>query len=123
MEVRGRMNDVLLLASKYNIRKIIFVKIGDEYCEANGIDSYINSSYIAGGDIYVGIFRSKEKMLLSVLHELGHRASRRKVKNKYEEETAAWDWAFKFAKKLGYEFGANTIAWAKKSLETYRHYK
>lgn len=108
-----------------DLRKI---KIGDKYCEANGEDTYINSSYFAGGkdpEIFLGIYDDKELEKISFFHELGHFLENLDRSNcsTYDIEAEAWRVGFEVAKGFQITFTDNALKWANDQLETYRHYE
>jgi Zn-dependent peptidase ImmA (M78 family) len=115
------------IAQKYEM-KIIQIKNGDKYCKANGIDTYLNSSYVCGDDIiYLGIYDNEQNKIASFFHELGHHIMDRnfikKVANKKEGtfliEKECWKIGFSLAKEYGYDFNKEVYDWAEKQLMTY----
>jgi len=105
---------------------LIRITSGDRYCKANGEDNYINSSYIAGDEIYLGIYTDKELELISFFHEMGHHLDKidwskgADKYTKYKSEANAWKIGIAFAKEHGVTFSKSAIKWAQKQLETYR---
>jgi len=59
------------IALEYGIN-IIQVEKDDKYCEANGEHNYTNASYVAGNDIWLGMYEDNELRILSFFHEMGH---------------------------------------------------
>lgn len=114
--------DLHEIAIKHGIKEFVKVEKGDQLCEWNGEDSYINRSYVCGNDrIELGIYENKELLIASFFHELGHITD---TKNGYyNSEEKAWEIGFKLAEKYGYKFSAQTYKWAQKELETYVGYK
>jgi len=107
------------IAKKYGM-KVIHVKEGDEHCEANGIDTYINKSYSCGNTIYLGIYQNSELKLLSFFHEVGHWIDKNISIIKYEREKKAWKLGYKLAKQYGVFFSDRANEWANKQLNTYK---
>ena len=103
--------------------KLIEIIEGDEYCEANGVDSYINSSYIIGNDeIQLGIYDDNELKTASFFHEVGHTLVEddfRENNNWFAIEREAWVKGFEFAKSYKYKFSFNVYRWAIKNISTY----
>jgi hypothetical protein len=98
---------------------------GDNYCKNNGEESYINSSYYAGGskpDIFIGIYDDMELEKISFFHELGHYFEKldRNMCNSYDIEAEAWRIGLEKAKEFNVSFTDNAIKWANDQLETYR---
>lgn len=107
--------------------KLHVVQAGDEYCVANGEDTYVNSSYSAGDvdcspEIWLGIYDDEELKKISFFHELGHVLDSGKVYlHRYSREMRAWEIGLSYAQHImKIEFSENAIAWAMKQLETYR---
>ena len=63
--------DYKSICKKYEVA-LIKVKSGDVYCQANGEESYINTSFCSGRDLYLGIYDNKDWETASFFHELGH---------------------------------------------------
>ena len=49
-----------------------FVKPDDKYCQANGEEHYYDRSFCSGNKIYIGLYKNKERLLISFFHELAH---------------------------------------------------
>lgn len=112
------LSSLRAIARKYGIKKLVKVKSGDKYCLANGEDTYLNSSYLIGGDeVHVGIYDDEELLIASFFHELGHIVENKN--NKYNSETVAWLNGFKLAKQHGYTFTEKVYLWAIEQLSTY----
>lgn len=115
-----------LAINKYGIKSVYQVVPNDEWCKMHGIDAHLEKSAIAGDEIWIGIYKSKELLLASFFHELGHRASAINCKklnsnnlfhcSKLQDEKCAW-------KEQGYVFSAKVTTWVKKNLSTYLKYK
>jgi len=106
------------IAKTHGIKKFVKIEKGDKYCLANGEDSYLNKSYLAGNnEIYLGIYDDNELMIASFFHELGHITDNKK--GKYNSETVAWLIGFKLAKKHGYNFKEKVYLYAIEQLSTY----
>jgi hypothetical protein len=103
------------------------VQLGDKYCKANGEDSYIDHSYVAGNYIELGIYEDPEKRIVSFFHEMGHILTPKRVhkrcNTKYEIEEKAWRYGYKLAKFYGIEFNKETKKWAQEQLDTYIGYE
>ena len=86
---------------------LIIIESGDVHCEANGEEQYINNSYVAGNDIYLGMYEDKDIRVASMFHEIGHT----KIEHSWMEsinfdtvviETEAWRLGLKEAEKFGH---------------------
>ena len=108
---------------------MIFNKVdfGDILCQQNGVETYINSSYIIGkNEIVLGIYCDVEYMVASLFHELGHATTKcdwsvgANEYTQYECESDAWELGFGLAEEYGYVFSENTIVWCYKQLESYK---
>jgi hypothetical protein len=116
------------IAETYNIKIHEIIK-GDSYCKSMGEDWYKNSSYIAGKEIYLGIYDDDELKIISFFHELGHSLTP-PYKNehsykisKYEFEKIAWKIGLKKAKNHNYSFSFKSLRWAVKQLQSYIEYE
>jgi hypothetical protein len=105
--------------------ELIEVQPGDELCQANGEDSYIDHSYICGNDrIELGIYSDPEKRIVSFFHEIGHTMSSYKWRLKHtqqEIERRAWKDGYKFARSFGIVFNKETKDWAEQQVLTYKY--
>lgn len=117
-----------IIADKYKI-DLYFVKKGDEFCEADGEDSYINRSASAGKEIWIGIYDCEEFKLASFFHEVGHIIDpidwsiNADSETMYKSEVWAWEIGFKLAEVYGITFSDRVKLWAKKQTETYINYE
>lgn len=117
-DTQAILSNLTKIAKKYGIKEFIKVERGDEACKANGVDSYINSSYICGNDrIEIGIYSDVELMIVSFFHELGHIVNNKE--GMFNSEKQAWKIGFKLAKQHHYYFCGNTYKWAKEQLNSY----
>ena len=112
----GIISELNNISYKYGM-KLIKVEKGDKYCLANGEDAYINSSHLAGDEIYLGIYDDEELLISSFFHELGHIVESKN--NQFNSETQAWLIGFKLAKQYGYKFSEKAYIWAIEQLSTY----
>jgi len=114
------------IADYYGV-ELVEVQAGDKYCKANGEDTYINRSFVAGKYIELGIYTDPEKRLVSFFHEMGHILTPKRVHNKcrtkYQVEEKAWKYGYKLAKSFGIEFNKDTKQWAKEQLNGYKGYE
>ena len=112
------IDKLIEIAKVYGFEKVIKVERGDERCQANGEDWYINSSYVIGcTEIQIGIYDDNELLIASFFHELGHIVGSKN--NRFNSEEKAWEIGFQLAKEYGYTFSDKTYKWAKEQLETY----
>lgn len=116
------------IAKDYNVL-VNKVKMGDKFCEANGEETYINTSYSAGNtndnkstpEIWVGIFENNEYRQLSFLVELGRITM---VEEEDEDEVLyafekrAIDAAYDIADKYEIRFSKGAKAWATRQLNS-----
>ena len=106
----------------YGIKMIQVVK-DDKYCQANGLETYLNRSMVAGTEVYLGIFEDHELKILSFFHEIGHildQTEQNEAFTKYDYEKNAWDIGYQEAKRrYGVDFSDNAKKWASDQLETY----
>lgn len=114
----GSLCDFRNIAETYGIRELIKVKRGDQFCLANGEESYVNKSYLIGKDtIYLGIYEDEELLTASFFHELGHIVDSKE--GFVNSEAKAWHIGFKLAKEHGHEFSQKTYLWAIEQMSTY----
>jgi len=114
------------IAAKYGVINLRKIEIGDEYCEANGIDYYLNRSCCAGKDeIFLGIYDDEELLLISFFHEIGHCASTMTYtgQSAYDFEVDAWECGLKIAHKEGFTFSKKSIEWAHTQVSSYLEYE
>ena len=129
------MKSIIDIAGDYNVI-LTEIKDGDGYCQSNGIDTYINSSYCTGHigntdsrdlpEIYLGIYEDQELRLISFFHELGHVTSDIKFDEgitKYDIERDAWIKGLRIAQTHGIYFSFKAKRWAVGELKTYEKYK
>jgi len=120
------------IAEKYNVI-LNEVELGDKFCDANGEESYINSSYSAGSirttcdaEIWLGIYENEELKLISFFHEMGHMLIDMGYDNDlkvYDYEKDAWEKGYKLAGECGVKFSRKAKRWAKKQLNSYKNYE
>jgi hypothetical protein len=116
------------IANQYEI-KVHKVEKGDKYCEANGEDLYINSSFAAGKDeIFIGIYEDKDMEIASFFHELGHCMSnnlkqfKREELSKWDIELDAWVVGLNEAYKHNYSMKPSTFIYMVECLNSYVKY-
>jgi len=116
------MNSLLDILT-YNKIKLHLVSKGDKYCEANGEDKYINSSYSDIDNIWLGIFDTPELQTISFCHEIAHCIVEKTIEfeNPYDLEEFVWKTTFDIAKECDITFTENTIRWGQEQLETYKN--
>ena len=100
---------------------------GDEYCVANGEDTYVDASYSAGNvdyspEIWIGLYDDEELKKISFFHELGHVLDTSEGYNsRYTKEMRAWEIGLSYAQNImKIEFSEAAMEWAMKQLETYK---
>lgn len=118
------------------------VKPGDRWCNANGVDTYINASWCAGNiystckscgrpEIWHGIYDNQEESISAFFHEMGHIIDDGKwYKEEYDEKTKfkfekrAWKLGYKLAKQYNITFSdkvkRKNRRLCKKSYENYK---
>lgn len=112
------------IASKYG-HNVIQVIPGDEHCQANGTEEYVNHSYIAFPDIYLGIYDDEELKQASFFHELGHALIADDFAASVDYYTPTiereiWRIGFELAKnEHGLEFSQKVHEWVEKQIQTY----
>ena len=114
------------IADYYGV-ELVEIQPGDSFCKANGEDTYINRSFVAGKYIELGIYADPEKRLVSFFHEMGHiltpKGVNNKCRTKYQVEEKAWKYGYKLAKSFGIEFNKDTKQWAVEQLNGYKGYE
>lgn len=119
LELLKLENKLIKVAKKYGVHAVIFVEPGDIHCTNNGIEKYIERSFIVGNDmIYLGIYKDLELLVISFFHELGHIVKSKG--EKYNSEEEAWKIGIELAKEERLEFSENALNWAKTQLSTYQ---
>ena len=104
--------------------RLHLINKGDEFCEANGEDIYVNTSYSDGHKIWLGIFDNKELRNLSLIHEIAHcLIDDEKFESIYELEKVVWAKTYEICDECEMTFSKEAKSWAKKQLNTYKHYK
>lgn len=88
---------------------LIIIESGDVHCEANGEDQYINSSYIAGSDVYLGMYEDPYIRIASMFHEIGHTMVEHSWMKTIDFNTVliekeAWKFGLIESEKFGYVF-------------------
>ncbi len=113
------------IANQYGIT-VHKVEKGDKYCEANGENLYINSSFAAGKDeIFIGIYEDKDMEIASFFHELGHCISnnlkqfKREELSKWDIELDAWVVGLNEAYKHKYSMKPSTFKYMVECLNSY----
>lgn len=86
-----------------------------------------NRSYIAGTDIYIGVYDNKELELISIFHEIGHieLPDMFSVDSNYNTlliEIECWNIGIRIAQDLGIFFTDNAIQWGYNQAMTYNGY-
>ena len=118
------LSDFQAVANRY-VRNVIQVVLGDAHCQANGTEEYLNHSYIASPNIYLGIYDDEELKLASFFHELGHVLVPKDFAASVEYyspdvEREAWRIGFEVAKnEHGLEFSQKAHEWAEGQIQTY----
>ncbi len=108
--------------------KLIVIQIypTDKYCKANGIDTYMNTSYCTGhiknkANIFIGIYNDEELKILSFFHELAHVIGRPDdFATKYLNEKYTWALSYELAKQYNINFSKKAKRWARIALSTYK---
>lgn len=96
------------IARKNGIKKIHFIRDKNhDLVERNGLDTYINKSYIAGSDeIFIGIYSDYDLMIISFFYLLGCIIPELH-ENMYNSPFVSWLNGFKIAKEYGYNYYDN----------------
>lgn len=104
----------------YSVIKFVFIQSGDEYCQANGEQLYINNCYISLNELYVGIYEDKNLMVMGILHQIGHLIqSNNMCFTKYQQEIHAWNQAYKLTKRYSIQITPEIKKYVQKCLESY----
>ena len=98
-----------------------------EYLEQIGMtgseDQFLNQSYACGDEIILGVYDDSQQRFISFLHELGHKRMatilKRNFATKYDQEGAAWDYAFRVSRWFGVDLSDETLSYCAKSLKSY----
>ena len=103
----------------YGIKKVTNIDNRDhEYCLVNGVETYLNKSFIIGAEeIVLGIYDDNELLIASFFHELGHIIKHEN--NMFNTEEQAWKIGFEVAREHGFTFSIKTHKWAYEQLCTY----
>jgi hypothetical protein len=99
--------DYINIAKNYNVICHI-VQAGDGWCQANGEEKYIDTSYCTDTEIWVGIYENKDWETVSFFHELGHILSPPQ-ENIWLQELNAWTIGLQEAAKYGYVINEPSI--------------
>lgn len=98
----------------------------EDHIEANGIESYMNSSFSVVDEIHLGIYENKEYRFISFFHELGHIITLPNYlghyNTKFEYEIAAWYSGLEYARNLGIHFSDEALEWGYNQALTYIGY-
>lgn len=120
------MQNLINIAKDFDL-KIVQVIVDDENCNDNGVDNYINSSYIIGDTIYLGIYDDINKKIISFFHEIGHHIIDRdfidetikKQNCSFLIEQKCWQIGFELAEQYKYCFDSDVYEWANEQTKTY----
>lgn len=100
-----------------------FVERGDKFCEDNGENSYVEHSYIAGKEIFLGFYEDEELELISAFHEIGHRIIPRWSWKEYQStlllELDCWRLGILEARKFDVLFSDKAIEWGYRQALSY----
>jgi hypothetical protein len=115
---------IVRVAKKHKL-KPIQITPGDEYCQANGEESYINKSYVAWPELYLGIYTDPDLHLASFFHEVGHVLlpsdfAKAVDYDRMAIEAECWRLGFELAKVHKTVFPPHVHQWAATQVETYR---
>ena len=115
--------DIEKIASSHGIT-LHQVFPGDQFCEANGEDHYVNRSFTAGRcEIWIGIYEDEDWKVASFFHELGHCLTQQEWNEdmlKFHYELDAWLVGLQVAQSYGYFIKPSTLKkFAIKSLFSY----
>lgn len=111
------------IVKDFNITLIEIIP-NDEYCKANGIETYLNKSWLIGNNtIQLGIYDDEELKLISLFHEIGHTQDKSNKDNLtiFQIEKQAWEIGYQIAEKYNIYFSNNAKNWALEQLNTYKH--
>ena len=130
-------NTINKLCNKHDI--LLLDLDADPYCIEKSsmtgwdVDGYENRSSCSGDWILLGKYDSYENKLASFFHEYAHLRTRLGSSHrsdwyeinptKYHSEKYMWEYAFRFAKKLGMEFSDKVFEYRDSQLLTYEWYK
>lgn len=117
--------DLKAISISHGVNKFVQIVEGDEYCQANGIESYMAQSRIAGKDeIYLGIYDDIELKIASFFHEIGHTKITQEEYNTHvivDIERMAWERGFELAKTAHYIYFSDYVHdWAEEQINTYK---
>lgn len=104
--------------SLQDIKLTIVDSIDHKLVKANGVGTYLESSYISGKEIIIGMYSDKELEELSFWHEVGH-AMGVNYGHKILSESDAWIIGLKLAAPFDRSFSPEAMSWAFKQLKSY----
>ena len=101
-----------------------YVESGDKFCQADGEENYLDHSYFAGNEIYLGIYKNEEFKFISFFHEVGHILLPSWFGEKFKYNTLiieleCWHIAIMEAQKLDVFFSDEAIEWGYKQALSY----
>ena len=111
------------ICKKHKITFIDFSKMNEkERPFSNG--QITDCSFCTYDEIFLGLYKDKEKRLASFFHELGHILNlsgrdENAILSKYEIEMNAWATGFSEAAKYNIRFRHPTLQWCTDQLQTY----
>ena len=127
METLGQ-NIIEKLCRKHQI-KLTDVHADPSYLKRIGMEgseiSFKDRSYCAGGEVFLGIYEDPKKRFISFLHEFAHIKAKKgyEKSNCYETEKHMWKYAFRFAKRIGFEISDEVFKYCDENLQTYEWHK
>lgn len=120
------MFDYEKIGREYGI-KVHLIESGDQFCQANGEDRYVEASYCAGREeIFLGIYEDPDRKAAAFFHELGHCISRN-LKGvdclTWHIELDAWMVGLTEAYRHGYYMKPSTFEYMIECLQTYQDHE
>lgn len=124
-----------IIAKEFDIT-LHLIKPNDKWHKSNG-DIYFNKSYVAGNEMWIGLYCDSNKMIASFFHELGHillddcsilmphlNGKTCHPCSKVMIETCAWKKGLELAKTYNFKISQRTLKWIRnKCINTYDKYK
>jgi len=110
--------------------ELVDCEVDKRHIEANGVDYYINKSYLVGADqIILGIYDDPHLRMASFLHEVGHMQVDHNIGfakygmtagySQILDEAAAWHIGFCVGKNHDIDFDEYVYKWAEKQVLSY----
>jgi len=106
------------IAKDFNLNVIYLDRIEHKF------ENVVENCYIAGNEIFIGIYKDEEKKLISFFHELGHKEISWAFKKAFKLNTLlieieCWRCGIELARSYGIFFSDNAIKFGYEKALTY----